>query len=125
MEPSHKLMRHHYDANNCTELLELLCSIYPRYAGDNEGIITFQGDDCEFGGIGGKSDLFIISPVFDGFVFGIDRGFYEDKTFTLSVFRGPVFCPDQTLGITLPKYVGNELISTIKGDENYPTEIYF
>lgn len=117
MEPSHKLMRYHYDAHNCTELIELLLSIYSKEVDDNEGIITFEGDDCKFGGIGGKLDLFIISPVFNGFAFGINRGYVEDRTFTLSVFRGPMFCTDQTLGITLPKQVGNELIATIMGTD--------
>lgn len=110
-------MRYHYDAHNCTELIELLLSIYSKEVDDNEGIITFEGDDCKFGGIGGKLDLFIISPVFNGFAFGINRGYVEDRTFTLSVFRGPMFCTDQTLGITLPKQVGNELIATIMGTD--------
>lgn len=117
-------MKHHYYVNNCTELIELLCSIYPRYTGDNEGIITFQGDDCEFGGIGGATDLMIVSSVYKGFIFGINRGFNEDNTFTLSVFRGPIFGTDQTLGITLPKYVGNELVATIMGTD-YPEYTIF
>lgn len=101
--------------NNCDELLALLT--HDRFhCGSHEyscgGYLIFQENECEIGGLGGGCEgTFFMSPKYPMFIFEITA---EDEYFTLSVFRGPSFILDQTLGIKLPNYILGELIATIQ-----------
>lgn len=105
--------------NNCTELLNHLYLAYNTSMYCCGGHIEFEGTPCEvWGAIPETNGLFIISPTFPNtiFVIGEEQNFYGEKTFNLYTIIGREFIIDQTLCVSLPIYVKDELIATIKGE---------
>lgn len=116
-----------YTCNNCESLINLMVSHFTEYHFVSGGIIEFEGQPCEIGGVEPSTDgVFILSPKYHNMLFiagGPFKGHtydgdYNDPypVFNLYVTKGPVIRLDEVLGITLPASKREEIIATLLGE---------
>ena len=101
--------------NNCNELISFMVHAYnaiPRIV----DTVVFQGDECTIDGMmpNPVTNKVIIPHESNKYKFVLEDSFNRE----LSVFIYSIDDDryDQTVVITLPKYVKNELIATLKGE---------
>lgn len=96
----------HFFFNNCNHLIETLSTITLK----ETDIVEFQGTRC---GIT-RCTTDYIKKIYcrNNTMFGVDNTY--DGVFDLFVFNGEVDFDDSYICISLPHYVKDELIATIK-----------
>ena len=116
-----------YTCNNCKSLINLMVSHFTKYLFVSGGIIEFEGQPCEIGGVAPSTDgIFILSPKYHNMLFIVDEPFkghtydsdYNDPypICNLFVTKGPAIRLDEMLGITLPASKREEIITTLLGE---------
>lgn len=116
-----------YTCNNCESLIDLMVSHFTEYHFVSGGVIEFEGQPCEIGGVEPSTDgVFVLSPKYHNMLFIVGDPFkghtYDgdynapSPVFNLFVAEGPVIRLDEVLGITLPASKREEIIATLLGE---------
>jgi hypothetical protein len=105
--------------NGCDELLQFMYEcVREGFDPSSYSDYYFEGSRIKFtAGIPPIKGLFVISPKYPKTLFVIGEMDEEfDNTFELAILQGDSFMWDETIIVTLPGYVRNELIATAKGE---------